>query len=214
MASWGRGRALKAGWGTARFAALAVVLALAGCNTIENSLSQNDVAAMKLAAVTVSFAPEAHVQWEDGIRAYATSKAIPDDEIATRTNTPEGKAYTQNLLAPKIKATLEQKVGPQLHGARPVRLEVVVKSFVLASAVQRILIGGGRGMVADANLVDARTGAVIVSYPGLTAVMYAGQGIVGTAVQAAVDASSTQSPAEKLVGAYGDMYCRWLLRSA
>ena len=68
--------------------------------------------------------------------------------------------------------------------------------------------------MADANLVDARTGAVIVSYPGLTAVMYAGQGIVGTAVQAAVDASSTQSPAEKLVGAYGDMYCRWLLRSA
>jgi hypothetical protein len=193
---------------------LAAMLALVGCNTIENSLSQNDVAAMKLAAVSVSFAPEAHIQWEDGIRAYATSKAIPDDEIATRTNTPEGNAYTQNMLGPKIKAALEQKVGPQLHGARPVRLEVVVKSFVLASAVQRILIGGGRGMVADANLVDARTGAVIVSYPGLTAVAYAGQGIVGTAVQAAIDASSTQSPAEKLVGAYGDMYCRWLLRSA
>jgi hypothetical protein len=191
-----------------------VVLALAGCNTIENSLSQNDVAAMKLAAVTVSFAPDAHLQWEDGIRAYATAKAIPDDEIATRANTPEGNAYVQNMLGPKIKAALEQKVGPQLHGARPVRLEVVVKSFVLASAVQRILIGGGRGMVADANLVDAKTGAVIVSYPGLTAVAYAGQGIVGTAVQAAIDASSQQSPAEKLVGAYGDMYCRWLLRSA
>jgi hypothetical protein len=190
------------------------MLALAGCQTVENSLSQNDVAAMKLAAVTVSFAPDARVQWEDGIRAYATAKAISDDEIATRANTPEGNAYVQTMLGPKIKAALEQKVGPQLHGARPVRLEVVVKSFVLAGAVQRILIGGGRGMVADANLVDARTGAAIVSYPGLTAVVYAGQGIVGTAVQAAIDASSAQSPAEKLVGIYGDMYCRWLLRSA
>jgi len=37
-----------------------------------------------------------------------------------------------------------------------VRLDVVVKSFVIASAVQRILIGGGRGMVADANLVSTR----------------------------------------------------------
>jgi len=209
-----RGRALRIGARTARVAALAVMLALAGCKTVENSLSQNDVAAMKLAAVSVSFAPEAHVQWEDGSRAYATAKAIPDDEIATGTNTPEGKAYTQTMLAPKIKAGLEQKVGPQLHGSRPVRLEVVVKSFVQAGAVQRVLVGGGRGMVADANLVDARTGAVIVSYPDLTAALYAGQGIVGTAVQAAIDASSAQSPAEKLVGTYGDMYCRWLLRSA
>ena len=201
-------------WGTARIAALAAMLALAGCKTVENSLSQNDVGAMKLAAVTVSFAPEAHIQWEDGIRAYATAKAIPDDEIATRANTPEGNAYVRNMLAPRIKAALEQKVGPQLQGSRPVRLEVVVKSFVLASAVQRILIGGGRGMVADANLVDARTGALIIAYPDLRAVVYAGQGIVGTAVQAAVDAASTQAPADKLVGIYGDVYCRWLLRPA
>ena len=67
----------------------------------------------------------------------------------------------------------------QLVGSRPVRLDVVVKSFALASAVQRILIGGGRGMVADANLVDARTGAIIIASPNLVAGSYAGQGIVG-----------------------------------
>src|SRR6185312_11947285 len=100
--------------------------------------------------------------------------AIPDDQIATATNTPEGNAYVQNMLASQIKGALEQKVGPQLHGSRPVRLEVVIKSFVLASAVQRILIGGGRGMVADANLVDARTGALIVAYPDLAAARLVG----------------------------------------
>jgi hypothetical protein len=54
--------------------ALGLALALAGCvTTAENSLSQNDIANMKLTGVTVSFAPEAGVQWEDGIRAYATA---------------------------------------------------------------------------------------------------------------------------------------------
>ena len=95
--------------GLARLAVLGVALGLAGCVTVENSLSQNDIASMKLTGVTVSYAPEAGVQWEDGIRAYATAKAIPDDEIATATNTPEGKAYVRNMLAPKIKSASNRK---------------------------------------------------------------------------------------------------------
>ena len=66
-------------------------------------------------------------------------------------------------------------------------------------------------MVADANLVDARTGA---AYPELRAATYAGQGIVGTAVQAAIDNASEQSVAEKLAVRYGDLYRRWLLHQA
>jgi hypothetical protein len=95
-----------------------------------------------------------------------------------------------------------------------VRLDVVVKSFQLSSAVQRILIGGGRGMVADANLVDARSGALIVANPDLNAFMFAGQGVVGTAVQAAIDSASEQSVAEKLVSIYGENYRNWLLRQS
>lgn len=40
--------------GLARLAVLAGALALAGCKTIENSLSQNDIAGMKLTDVSVS----------------------------------------------------------------------------------------------------------------------------------------------------------------
>jgi uncharacterized protein DUF6778 len=193
-------------------AALAAVLALAGCvTTAQNSLSQNDIASMRLTGVTVNFAPDAGVQWEDGIRAYATAKAITDDQIATATNTPEGKAYVRTMLAPVIQTGVSKSLAGQLNGSRPVRLEVVVKSFALASVGQRILIGGGRSMVADANLVDARTGAVIVAYPNLVAATYAGQGIVGTAVQAAIDSASEQSVAEKLAYHYGETYRGWLL---
>jgi hypothetical protein len=78
--------------------------------------------------------------------------------------------------------------------------------------VQRILIGGGRGMIADANLVDARTGAIIIANHDLTAVLFAGQGIVGTAVQAAIDNASAQNVVEKLVDRYGETYRDWLLR--
>jgi hypothetical protein len=201
--------------GLARLAALGVALALAGCvTTAQNSLSQNDIASMKLTGVTVSFVPDAGVQWEDGIRAYATAKAITDDQIATATNTPEGKAYVQAMLAPVIKTGVSKSLAGQLNGSRPVRLDVVVKRFAVASAVQRILIGGGRGMVADAVLVDARTGAVIVAYPDLLAATYAGQGIVGTAVQAAIDSASEQSVAEKLAFRYGEIYRNWLLHQA
>ena len=199
--------------GLARLAALGLVFALAGCvTTAENSLSRNDIAGMKLAGVTVSFAPDALVQWEDGIRAYATAKAITDDQIATATDTPEGKAYVRNMLAPRIKAGIEKVMAGQLNGSRPVRLDIIVKSFAISSAVQRILIGGGRGMTADANLVDARTGAIIIANPDLRAFLMAGQGIVGTAVQAAIDNASTQSVVEKVVDRYGENYRDWLLR--
>jgi hypothetical protein len=201
-------------WGLARLAALGVALSLAGCVTAENSLSQNDIASMKLTGVTVSYAPDAMVQWEDGIRAYATSKAITDDQIATATDTPEGRAYVRNLLAPKIKAGVEKAMAGQLNGSRPVRLDIVVKNFAIASAVQRIVIGGGREMTASANLVDARTGAVIIANPDLRAYLMAGQGVLGTAVQAAIDSNATQSVADQVADRYGQNYRDWLLRRA
>jgi hypothetical protein len=200
--------------GLARLAALGVLFALAGCVTAENSLSQNDIASMKLTGVTVGFEPNADVSWEEGIRAYAIAKTIPDHEIASATNTPEAKAYIQNLLQPKIKAGVEQAMVGQLNGPRPVRLDVVVKRFAIASAVQRILIGGNHVMVATATLVDARTGAAIITYSDLVAQVVVGQGIVGTAVQAAIDSAMPQTTTERLIAEYGRSYRTWLVRPA
>lgn len=192
-------------------AVLAGVFVLAGCVTAKNSLSQDDISSMKLTDIAVSFAPDATMQWEDGIRAYATAKSIPDDQIATATNTPEAKAYAQNLLAPRIKAGVEKAMAGQLNGNRPVRLNIVIRSFTISPAIQRVVIGGGHGMVADANLVDARTGASILAHPKLSAVLIVGQGVLGTAVQAAIDSASTQSTVDKIADSYGNNYREWLL---
>jgi hypothetical protein len=198
--------------GLARVTALGVMLALAGCVTADSSLSQSDIASLKLAGVAVSFAPDARIQWDDGVRAYAASKAISPEQAAAAADTPEVRAFVQGTLAPQIKAGVEQAMAGRLVGTRPVRLDVVVKSLVFASAIQRVVVGGGRGMVADANLVDARTGALIVACPGMAAALLTGQGIVGTMVQAAIDDSATQSPVEKVSVRYGEIYRLWLLK--
>src|SRR4051794_35240947 len=183
-------------FGWARLAVLAGAIALTGCVTTENTLSTDDVAGMRLSGVAVGFAPDAFVQWEDGFRAYATAKSIPDDQIAAATNTPECKEYVKNMLGPKLKAGIERAVAGQLSGSRPVRLEVTVQRLDMPSAVQRILIGGNRGMVADARLVDARTGAIIIAHPRFSTAMYTGQGVGGTLIQAAVDSNSERSPVD------------------
>jgi hypothetical protein len=198
--------------GMARLAVLAGALALTGCVTTENSLSKNDIAAMKLTGVTVSYTPDASIQWDDGVRAYAASKGIVDD-VASATNTPEGKAYVQNMLASRVKSGVERQMAGQLNGTRPVRLDIVVHSFTISSAVQRIVIGGGHGMVADANLVDARTGAVIIAHPRLVAALLAGQGVLGTAVEAAMT-NGGQTTLDRIVDGYGGSYRDWLLRRA
>lgn len=193
-------------------AALGGSLALAGCVTANNSLSQSDIASMKLAGVAVSYAPDARIQWEDGLRAYADSKAVSLEQAATMADTPEAKAFVQGLLTPRIKAGVEQVLAAPLAGTRPVRLDIRVKSLLFPSAIQRVVIGGHRGMIADANLVDARTGALIVAYPELNASVYTGQGIVGAAVQAAIDNNATQGPVDKVSVRYGEIYRNWLLK--
>ena len=185
----------------------------AGCKTAENSLRREDVASFKLTGVTVRYKPDASIMWEDAVRAYATASHIVDDKLAEASTSPQAKAYMQKYLADRIKSTLERNLSPKLAGTRPVRLEVVVLNFTVASAVQRILIGGSHMMVADAVLVDARTNAIIVSYPDLAASAAAGQGVLGTAVTAAVEAGQGVTPADRILTNYADSYSGWLIKA-
>ena len=184
-----------------------------GCVTVENSLRKEDVASFKLTSVAVRYKPDAAISWDDAVRAYGTAKGIPDQELAEASNSPEAKAHARTYLAGRIKTALERNLSPKIAGTRPVRLEIVVGSFTIASAVQRIVIGGSHVMIADAVLVDARTGAQLVSYPNLGVVVAAGQGIVGTAVQAAVDAAQELGPADRVLNTYSERYSAWLLRA-
>ena len=71
-------------------------------------------------------------------------------------------------------------------------------------------MGGGHNMVADAILVDARTGATILAYPKLVGIAFAGQGVLGTAVEAALAGNTT----ERVLDAYSKRYGDWLMKKA
>ena len=185
-----------------------VALALAGCQTATNTLSVDDVATLKYAGVDVRFAPEATIWWGDGERAYAASKGQPATESDNLAKTPEGQAYLRNMIAAKVKAAMERQLAGGLTGTRPVRVTVTVKGVQIASAIQRILIGGHHNMTADVTLVDARTGAALLPYAAQSSMAMAGQGLVGTLADAALMAA----PLDRVVDNYADQYSGWLLR--
>lgn len=187
----------------------AVALALAGCQTVAtNTLSVDDVATMKFAGVDVRFAPDARILWGDGERAYAASKGQPATESDELAKTPEGQAYLRNTIATKLKGAMEKQLAGGLNGKRPVRVVVTVKAVQIASAIQRILIGGHHHMVGDVTLTDAKTGAALLSYEAQGTMAMAGQGIGGTLV----DAALMGEPIDRVVNNYAETYSGWLLR--
>ena len=66
-------------------------------------------------------------------------------------------------------------------------------------------------MVADANLVDARSGAIIIANGDARPRIYRA-GDPGAAIQAGIDNASDQSVAERLLDNYAEIYRNWLLR--
>ncbi|MGB9369473.1 MAG: hypothetical protein WCE79_26040 [Xanthobacteraceae bacterium] len=187
--------------------ALAAV-GLAGCVTAKNTLSRDDIATLRLAGVDVSFAPNVHIWWGDGERAFAASKGQPATESEILAKTPEGQAYLRNTIAVKVKGAMERKLSGELVGTRPVRVQVTVKAFVVASAIQRVIIGGHHSMTADVTLVDAKSGVLLLPYAGQWTQSGAGQGIGGVLV----DAALLPDPIDRVVDNYASTYGFWLSR--
>lgn len=197
-----------------KLVALGLMFALAGCVMAENSLSQNDIANMNLTGVTVSFTPDAFVAWDEGERAYAAAKGLSDTQLLAAMRTKDMKDYVRGMLAPRIKAGIEQALAGQLVGSRPVRLEIVVKHFKTPSVVSRILIASDPEMTASATLVDARTGAVIIAHSQIAAFVHRAGGLIGTAVTAAIDSSRNDTQDGLVIARYGQMYREWLIKGA
>ena len=181
-------------WGVARLAALGVVLALAGCVTAENSLSQNDIAAMKLTGVTVSYAPDAGCNGRTASAPMPPPRRLPTTRSRPRSIRRKARPMS-GICSRRRSRRASSRQWPASSTARGRSARDCRQEFCDCGAVQRILIGGGRGMTATANLVDARTGAVIIANPELTVLPVRREGLLGTAVQAAIDnACRAQAP--------------------
>jgi hypothetical protein len=187
-----------------------LAFALAGCVTTQNPLSRQDVESFRLASVHVDIDSAATLWWGDGDRAYARSKGRSEADSEELSKTPEAHAFTAQLASAKIGAALEQQLKPVLTGPRPVKVNVHLRRLYVASAIQRVLVGGSHEMIADVTVTDARTGALLVSHPGFHAIALAGQGIGG----AMLDAALMADPIDRLTLNFASKYREWLLPQA
>jgi hypothetical protein len=188
------------------FAALGLLLC--GCVTASNTLAPGQVETMRLQAVSVSFQPNARIWWGDGERAFAAMKGLTVLEAEEAAKTEEGQAYLRNTITAKLAQAFESSLKGELQGTRPVRLEINVKDVEIASAAQRILIGGHHRLTADVTLVDARTGAVVLAFSEQNAIAQAGQGIGGVLI----DSAFLGDPIDRVIQNYATQYRNWLLR--
>ena len=190
------------------FCVLACGAVIAGCAAAPKTLPPDQLATFRLAGVNVAFDPDARIAWGDGELAYVASKGLPSTEVDQAAATPEGQAYLRNAIASKVKAALQSsRVAERLRGSRPVRLDVTVKQFSVASVVRRAVIGGGHLMIGDVNLVDARTGEIILARPGLIGYAAANAGVIGVIA----DQMLRDDPADEVVRSYATTYALWLL---
>jgi hypothetical protein len=188
--------------------AILLTFALAGCATVTNTIPADQVATFRLDAVTVGFADGARIWWGDGERAFAATKGIPAEQSETVANTPEAQAFLRKAISDKLKAAIERQLRGKLTGTRPVRVLVNVKDLQISSAIQRIIVGGAHHLRADVQLVDARTGALLLAFPDQVAISAAGQGIGG----ALLDHALLPDPLDRVVDNFSSQYSVWLLR--
>jgi hypothetical protein len=88
-------------------------------------------------------------------------------------------------------------------------VEVSIKDVTIASAIQRVLVGGNHSMTGDINLVDPATGAVLSTFPAQSSSSMAGQGIAGVVV----DGAFFGEPIDRVVDDYTTQYKDWLVRT-
>lgn len=194
-----------------RLAVLGIMVLLAGCATVPPpSLSLTDLQRYRLAGVSVENAQIVR-SWPTQEQVYL--KANPADEglrsqLATQPASafPQVTAHFQRVMEERVRTELASQVGDVFTGPRPVRAVVRLKAFDVPSAGRRILVGGGAGMRADIDLVDASTGATLLHYEG-PAYVRPQVGGLATVVALAIDDSDTGA---EVLTEYVKAYGRWL----
>ncbi len=206
-------------------------LVAAGCATIHNPLSPQDVAALRIVEIRTTFEPGAAISWAaaeqefvDQAKAESARSAkgrpktttyerlsefgaAPDpaaDEHRRLVASPEGKEYVRKRIVNLIESRLRRDVAPQLAGTRDVHLELNVVGFIVPHVVQRVVLGGTPVLGAITRLKDARTGAELAKLDQ-GASTYAGQGLAAIADQAIAAPLE-----ERLVDAYVTNVRQWL----
>jgi hypothetical protein len=203
---------------------LLLPLSLGACVTVPPpAVSPAEIASYKLAGVEVQGA-QAVQTWPAAQEAYlASGKADP--EIAKRL--PDEGIQPFPPVQSFVTATLQQRFGqefgaqvaPLLRGSRPVRIVVTLKTFDIPTGARKALVDSQAKLAATIDILDAKSGEVLVSYPGPMKAMTLGPtlllgvaGGVGAMAGAAIASGMNGSgePGATLITGYVADYRKWL----
>ena len=214
---------------------LTAIITLAGCATAPPSpFTAESGRTLRLdtvtVTVTVAVAPDAQLMWgnaeqefvnqkkaagplpknkdiETGALGLQDSHSVDTAANAELIKSPEGQAYLRERVTKRLAGALDNKVKAQMNsGTRAVVLDVTVHSFVIPSAIQRVLIGGAPTISASAVLKDAKTGEVLAQRPNMLAAAFAGNGWGGVLVDQVMDDLDV-----RVVDNYAEQYRQWLI---
>lgn len=205
--------------------AVLLLLSLGACVTVPPpTVSPAEIAGYKLAGVEVQ-GTQAVQAWPAAQEAYlASGKADPD--VAKRL--PDEGIQAFPLVQSFVTTTLQQRfvqefgtqVSPLLRGSRAVRIVVTLRTFDIPTGARKALVDSQAKLAATLDIVDAKSGDVLVSYPGPMKVITLGPtlllgvvggvgAIAGSAIRAGIDGNG--EPGSMLIAGYVADYRKWLV---
>jgi len=204
--------------------ALALPLMLAACVTVPPpTMPVAELQSFKLAGVEVQ-GTQVIQSWPAMEQAYLasgkadadTARRLPSENAQ---NFPAVEAQFQAALQQRFAADLEGQVGALLQGTRPVKAVVQIQVFDVPSSARGGLVDNTAKLKANIDLVDAKSGAVLVSYAGpmktLTlgpsALTFVAGGFAAVAAQAMLATAVKGEPGSQLVATYVQDYRTWLV---
>ncbi len=199
---------------TRRSAALGLALLVAGCATVPPpDLGVADLQRYRIVEVTVE-GVEVIRSWPAEEEAFLATNPV-GPELANRMRTessntfPELRAHFQRALTERLRLEFASQLASALAGPQPVRAVVRLRTFDIPSTSRRVFTDQDSKIQAEIDLVDARTGAVLLRYPG----PFEFRRMVG-GILAPVAASFEKSDVGQLMlTAYVSAYRNWLLRN-
>jgi hypothetical protein len=196
-----------------RFFAVAVALLVSGCiSAPPHSLSIADLQKYRISDVAVEGVEVIRswpVQEETFVKATgADQETINRLQSEPASTFPGLRAHMQRVLSERFKLEFSSQVTPIFTGPRPVKAVVRLETFDVPSGARRVLIDQDAKIKANIDLVDASTGAVILSYAG----PFRSRRLIGglaTAIAVALDRSDV---GYSLITDYMTAYRDWLLQ--
>lgn len=218
------------GFGWAKRVALGFGLAAmtAGCVTTPPPISIDEARTWKVVSVEGALAPVASSAWMSVKHDFMQANGLEDKVIGGDRDTPprvieaelpreQFRTYVAARFSDRVRQSFTTKMQREFNGNRPVKIVVTMHHAMILDPGRRflaMLVAGQSGdqntLTAHIDVIDARSGQVLVSYPRTL--------VTGVGGGASFDFSGgpiiEEDPMLRMVNQLRERFLRWVLQPA